>query len=194
MINVLIYIKHHVEFIWNFIEWINSLVFNLIYGRNLHENVQKILVEFDTFDFKILSYDDLIDLELFFKKQPKSYFTYFNPHDFDLKSLKKKYRDKSFLMIGAFYNHDLIGYCFIRFFLNKQAFRGKIVGNNYQGRGIAKQMGLLTSHICRNMNFRLFATISKDNVKSLASSKAVNDIRIVKELSNNYLYVEYLLK
>ena len=42
--------------------------------------------------------------------------------------------------------------------------------------------------------FKLFATIPKDNVKSIASSKAVNEVRVVKELPNDYLDVKYLLK
>lgn len=55
-------------------------------------------------------------------------------------------------------------------------------------------MGRLTTEICQLAGFRLFATISRNNVKSISSSKAVNDICIIKELPNDYLYVEYLLK
>lgn len=97
-------------------------------------------------------------------------------------------------MIGVFDDQQLIGYCFLRCFFNKRAFRGKIVDVKYQGRGIAKQMGNLTTEICQLLKFRLFATISKDNVRSMASSRAVNRVKIVKELPNDYLYVEYLLK
>ena len=55
-------------------------------------------------------------------------------------------------------------------------------------------MGKLMTDICLLLNFRVFATISKKNVKSMASSQAVNRIRIIKELPDDYLYVEYLLK
>lgn len=147
-----------------------------------------------TYCHRRLRRQDMLQLAEFFQRQPKSAFTFFNPHKFDEKSLIKKNHDHSFIMIGTFDGEKLIGYSFLRCFFNKQAFRGKIVDSQYQGRGIAKEMGKLTTQICLYMNFRIFATISKDNVKSIASSKAVNEIKIIKELPDNYLYVEYLLK
>ena len=44
------------------------------------------------------------------------------------------------------------------------------------------------------LKVRLFGSISPDNYASLASTKAVNDIRIIKTLDNGYYYVEYLPK
>ena len=41
---------------------------------------------------------------------------------------------------------------------------------------------------------RMFGTISPDNYASLASSKAVNETRIVETLDNGYYYIEYLPK
>ena len=69
-----------------------------------------------------------------------------------------------------------------------------MVDVNFQGRGIAKNMGRIMTDVALGAGFRLFATISKDNLSSLASSKAVNEIRIVAELDNNYIYIEYLSK
>lgn len=195
MVKLLLTIKHHFSFIWSFIEWINSIVFSFLYGRNLREIVPEILKCISAkFNYRILLKEDMPLLCEFFSKQPVESFLYFKPHDFDLESLCRKNRDKAFLMIGAFYGDELVGYCFLRCFFNKQAFRGKIVDFKFQGLGIAKQMGILTMNICKLLGFRLFATISKDNVKSIASSKAVNSVHVVKELPDNYLYVEYLLK
>ena len=94
----------------------------------------------------------------------------------------------------VFDKDKIIGYFFIRFFANRKAFRGKMVDVNFQGRGIAKNMGRIMTDVALGAGFRLFATISKDNLSSLASSKAVNEIRIVAELDNNYIYIEYLSK
>ncbi len=192
MVKFLVWLKHHLSFIWCFIEKINSWLFKLIYGRKVA--TCSFPNQVNDVKFKILSQNDMEDLAVFFSKQPKSSFQFFKPHGFDISSLKKKQKDPAFMMIGCYKNNELAGYAFLRFFFNKQAFRGKIVSPKFQGQGLAKQMGILTTQICQQLNFRLFATISRDNIKSIASSKAVNDIRIVKELPDNYLYVEYLLK
>ena len=46
------------------------------------------------------------------------------------------------------------------------------------------------SKIASNAGFRVYATISKDNVASLKSAKYGASIEIIKELPDNYLYVE----
>ncbi len=195
MLKLLLYIKHRLSFIWSIIEWINSAFFNLLYGRKLKKCLSSVFDDNRTlYEYRLLCKNDMPLLCEFFKDQPDDSYEYFKPHGFDLASLCRKNRDKSFIMIGAFDGGQLIGYCFLRCFFNKQSFRGKIVDYRYQGRGIAKQMGRLTSSICHELGSRLFATISKDNVKSIASSKAVNTVKVIKELPDNYLYVEYLLK
>lgn len=195
MLKLLLYIKHRLSFIWKGIEWVNSVFFNFLYGRKLKRCLSSVLDEQgNLYEYRLLGKNDMPLLCEFFKNQPADSYEYFKPHGFDLASLCRKNRDKSFVMIGAFDGCKLIGYCFLRCFFNKQAFRGKIVDYTYQGKGIAKQMGRLTSSICHKFGFRLFATISKDNVKSIASSKAVNTVKVLKELPDNYLYVEYLLK
>ena len=193
MVEILVYIKHHLKPIWNVIEKINSIVFFVLYGKKLKSRLS-ILEQSELlgFNFRILRKEDISQLMSFFQRQPQESYLYFKPHDFDYKSLKERIDNKAFLMVGCFKGNQLVGYCFLRFFFNKRAFRGKIVDVSYQGQGIAKEMGRLTSLISKSMGFRLFATISKNNVKSIASSRAVNTIQIVEELPNDYLYVEYL--
>ena len=125
-------------------------------------------------------------------RQPEGFDKYFKPHAFDLNTYRKVLKNKTYLLIGAFDEEILIGYCFIRFVANKSAYRGKIVDRAYQGRGIAKQMGVIMTEIALGAGFRLFATISKKNVASMKSSNAVNEIRIIKELPDDYVYIEYL--
>jgi len=43
-------------------------------------------------------------------------------------------------------------------------------------------------HFTPDAGFRLFATISKANLSSIASSKAVNSIQIIEELPGDYIY------
>lgn len=142
----------------------------------------------------LLNTDDMLELSHFFSEQPIDSFIFFRPHDFDYKSLVRKAGDKSFIMLGVKERNQLIAYGFLRCFMNGKAFRGKIVDIHHQGKGIAKYLGKIMTLLAEYLNLRLFATISKDNIKSIASSKAVNNIRVIKGLPNNYLYVEYLRK
>ncbi len=52
-------------------------------------------------------------------------------------------------------------------------------------------MSTILKEVVDLIGFRAFATISKDNIASLNSAKAVRKVRVVKELSNNYVLVEY---
>ena len=78
----------------------------------------------------------------------------------------------------------------MRCFFNKKAFRGKIVDKDFQGKGISKQMAVVTTGICGLMKFRQFETLSRDNIASLASTEAVNRVEIINELSDNYIFIE----
>ena len=64
----------------------------------------------------------------------------------------------------------------------------------YRGKGIAKLEGLAMTKISTATGIRMFGTISPDNYASLASSKAVNEVKIVETLDNGYYYIEYLPK
>ncbi len=192
MTAILIFIKHHIPFIWNIVEYINSQLFYILYRKRLEFLGEKYLQSKDS--VRILRIEDMVALSEFFNKQPADSFEYFKPHAFDYNSLVKKNKDKSFIMIGVFSNNEIIGYGFLRCFFNGKAFRGKIVDISHQGHGIAKQIGSVLTDMATLMHLRLFATISKDNVKSISSSSAVNKIKIMKELPGNYIYVEYLRK
>lgn len=78
--------------------------------------------------------------------------------------------------------------------MNGKAFRGKIVGVDFRGRGIAKTFGTLTTEIASAFGLGLFGTISKANSASMASSKSSNEIKIIEELPNDYLLIQYLPK
>ena len=97
-------------------------------------------------------------------------------------------------MFVALDGNRIVGYCFLRCFANGKAFRGKIVDYRYRNRGIAKQMGIVTTQVATVMGLRMFGTISRHNYASKHSSEAVNEIRVIRELPDDYLYIEYLSK
>lgn len=188
------YIKDKLPFIWDIIEYLNEKLFQLRYGRRL-QNIPDCLCNiYGDYQIKEASMEDLFLLVDFFKEQPQESFSYFQPHGFDEKSLKKLIKRKSHIMVIAKKDNQIVGYVFLRCFFNGKCFRGKIVDYRWRGKGIAVLLGEVSTEIASVLQLRMFGTISKKNAASLYSSQASNDIKIVEELPDDYLYIEYLPK
>ena len=185
-------IKDSCPCLWNLIEYINGFVIKILYSRK----ISKLIAEFKPLNndcvFRQLSKKDASILVKLIEKQPLGFDNYFKPHPFDFKTFSKILSNGTYVVIGVFNENTLIGYCFLRLFINRTAYRGKLVDKSFQGRGIGTQMGGIMNYIASKINFRVFATISKDNIASLKSAKANGTIKIIKELSDNYLYIEIL--
>lgn len=196
MIKYIKWIKVHFRFLWTIIQFVNSCLVDMLYGNRIKDSVRKFLPYTDAhhYIYRQAQQSDIDALVLLMQQQPAGFDTYFKPHAFDLKGFANVLNDKSFYAFVTLDNEKIIGYSFIRFFFDQKAFRGKMVDYRYQGQGIAKQMGMLMTNIAFGAKYRLFATISSHNVQSLASSKAVNTIKILKELDDDYYYIEYLSK
>ena len=188
-------IRHRLPFLWTFIESANAALFRLRYGRNL-KLIPQILSKYSDNDvsYSIADNNDAPKLALFFQRQPNEAFKYFRPHEFDEISIRKLIGNPSFIMIIAKCNSEIAGYSFLRCFANGKAFRGKIVDIDFRGRGLAKKIGFLTTEITSCLGLSLFGTISRSNISSMESSKSSNEIKILKELSDNYLLIQYLPK
>lgn len=193
IIELLKKIKTSCPWIWQFVEGCNGISIGILYDDKIKKATANTLNNVESaFTYRVLKGDDAEMLVEFIKRQPEGFDQFFKPHAFDLKTFRRVLKNKTYSLIGTFDGDKLIGYCFIRFVVDKSAYRGKIVDKAYQGRGIAKQMGVIMTEIALNAGFRLYATISKKNVASMKSSNAVNEIRIIKELPDDYVYIEYV--
>ena len=187
-------IQDKLPILWELIEWVNSLLFTIRYGRKL-SFISKILQSYsEDYVLQEATLEDIDYIVSFFEEQPEESFSYFKPHRFDAKTIKKLIRRRSYLFFVVKKDEKVVGYFFLRCFFTGKCFRGKIVHYQYRGRGIAKLMGKASMDIAAAFGIRMFGTISTDNRASLASASAVNDVRVIKELPNNYLYIEYLPK
>lgn len=181
-------------FLWNLVEWGNALVFALTHRAAL-KKIPAILRECSgQYTLRMAESADAAPLAKFFSEQPEESFEFFKPHAFDEKTLAKIILNKAFLTFLVLDGEKIVGYFFLRCFVNGKCFRGKIVDYRYRGKGIAKLQGLAMTKISVATGIRMFGTISPDNYASLASSKAVNEVRIVETLDNGYYYIEYLPK
>lgn len=216
-------IKERFGFIWDMVEWGNATVFSLMKG-NAMKKIPSVLKECsDKYEIRLAEVTDVDGLVQFFAKQPEESFTFFKPHEFDAKVVKKVVKNKAFLtfvvmdMVGSNGlngsnslkgseggNHlnssnisepkQIVGYFFLRCFANGKAFRGKMVDKDHQRRGIAKLMGVAMTKVATTLGVRMFGSISPENYASLASAKASNEVKIHKTLENGYYYIEFMEK
>ena len=128
----------------------------------------------------------------FFEHQPEVAFKYFRPHGFDVKSIKLLQRNKAFLgyVLQDTKNGHIAGYCFNRCFFHGQGFRGRMVDVDYRGKGLGTAMNKILNEVGLGIGLRLFETVSKDNVASYRSAMSASNVKVVKELPHNELYLE----
>ena len=216
-------IKERFGFIWDMVEWGNATVFSLMKG-NAMKKIPSVLKECsDKYEIRLAEVTDVDGLVQFFAKQPEESFTFFKPHEFDAKVVKKVVKNKAFLTFVVMDkvgsngsngsnslkgseggNHSnssnisepkqIVGYFFLRCFVNGKAFRGKMVDKDHQRRGIAKLMGVAMTKVATTLGVRMFGSISPENYASLASAKASNEVKIHKMLENGYYYIEFMEK
>lgn len=188
------FVKDKFGFVWDAIECGNSLAFRMRYAKRMAAIPGVLQSCSGDYTLRATVEEDADTLESFFARQPKNAFTFFNPHAFDAKAIRKTIRNKAFLTYVVEKDNEIVGYFFLRCFVNGKCFRGKIVDAQWRNKGIAKLMGTAMTRITSTLGIRMYGTIAPDNFASMASSKAVNEVKVIKTLSNGYYYIEYLPK
>lgn len=194
MIRLLLYIKHNLPFLWRFAEKINGTLFRLLY-KNRFDKIIPGIVGASSFTFytvRQLCLHDLKSLEAFLGRQPGERVTYFNPHGFDYRSLLAVYNNPGFFMFGVYKEYEMAGYFFLRCFWNRKCFVGRLIDQQYEGRGIGKEMNRVMYNTGWRAGFRVLSTISRNNSLVMRSHASNPCIVVLKELKNNYILVEFL--
>jgi len=186
-------LRDKLSWLWNIIEWMNGVVFLMKYGKRLNKFTFTAVPEgYDIVPVKDIPTDKLLD---FFHRQPEEAYTYFRPHGFDEKSIKRLQKNRSFLgyVLKDKENGDIAGYCFNRCFFHGQGFRGRMVDIDYRGKGLGTAMNKILNEVGFGIGLRLFESVSKDNVASYRSALSASNVRVVKEMENNELYLEIVI-
>jgi hypothetical protein len=193
---LLLFIKHHLGFIWNIIDRINGIFFLLIYGKRLDRVLPDVFAEADSkgLVYRKLYSDDIHPLhDLIAAQQPED-LAYFNPHSFTIEALRRQVQKPAFLMMGVFDGEKLAGYFFLRFFVNKKCFVGRLIEREYRGKGFGSVMNFIMYETAWRMGFRCLSTISRNNTAVMKAHSRNPNIVVLKELSNDYLLVEFVRK
>lgn len=181
-------------FLWNIIEWCNAFVFSLTH-RSALKKIPEILKECSgQFTLRMAAPADANPLATFFAEQPEDAFKFFKPHAFDEKKLSKIISNRAFLTFLVLDGEKIVGYFFLRCFVNGKCFKGYMVAYTYRGMGIAKLEGLAMNKVNESLGLRMFGSISPENTASMAAAKSVNEVKILEKLENGDFYVEFLPK
>ena len=193
--NIAHFLRDKLPYIWDLVDALNSCLFTLRYGRKLKSVEETILPLYaqasgmEVVRFREVSTDKLV---IFFAAQPEDAYTFFKPHGFDGRSLKKLQRNASFIAYILIENGQIVAYCFVRSFFMGKGFRGRMVGMDFRGRGMGTLMNKLMNEIGFGIGLRLFETVSKDNMASYRSAVSASTVKVLEELEHNNLYLEIL--
>lgn len=183
-------VKDRFGFLWDAIEWGNAEVFALMHRKGM-ERIPELLAECSgRYQLRLATREDVEQMRAFFEAQPEEAFRFFQPHEFDEKGIKKVVLNKSFLTCVVLDGNDIAGYFFMRSFVNGKTFKGYMVGIDHRGQGVAREMGIAMNRVARELGLRMFKSISPENPASLAVTKKVNDIKIIKTLDNGDMLIE----
>lgn len=183
-------LRDKMGWLWNLIEWLNSMLFYMRYGKKLKGFSFTTIPEgYDVVAMRNVPTEQLV---AFFKHQPEEAFEFFHPHGFDAKSIKRLQQNRSFLayILRDKTNGKIAGYCFNRSFFHGQGFRGRMVDIDYRGKGLGTTMNKILNEVGFSIGLRLFETVSKDNVASYRSAMSASNLKVVKELPHNEVYLE----
>lgn len=183
-------VKDRLPFIWDAIEKVNECLFVLRYGKKVKSIVVTSVPEgYELVELKDI---DTILIVKFFEHQPEEAYTFFKPHGFDEKSIKRLQKNGAYLayLLIDKANGLIAGYCFNRCFFQGKGFRGRMVDVNYRGKGLGTAMNKMLNEVGFGIGLRLFESVSKDNVASYRSALSASNVKVVKELPHNELYLE----
>jgi hypothetical protein len=178
--------------LWNIIESFNGMLFSLRYGKRMRAiSFTNIPEGYNIVELRNVSTERMV---AFFTHQPEDAYTYFRPHAFDAKSIKRLQNNRAFLgyVLIDQANDRIAGYCFNRCFFHGQGFRGRMVDIDYRGKGLGIAMNKILKEVGFGIGLRLFETVSKDNVTSYRSALSPSNVKVVKVMPHNELYLEIL--
>ena len=204
------FLRDKMPWLWDLVDIINSVLFKLRFGGKLRAVEAEVLKRYEAESgMRIVPMSEVKtdDLVAFFAAQPEEAFTFFKPHGFDGKALKKLQKNKSFLAfvliddnndsetsgtIGTSGTSRIAVYCFVRSYFMGKGFRGRMVGMSHRGRGLGTLMNRLMNDVGFGIGLRLFETVNKRNVASYRSAMSASNVKVLEEMEDDELYLEIL--
>lgn len=141
-------------------------------------------------EVRVADVSDAERLANFFARQPEESFKWFRPHPFDEGTMRKLLGRKSYIIYVQEEDEEIIGYAFLRCFMNGKCFLGKMVDVNHQGKGVCTTLCRVGMNIAEKIGFRMYESINRDNLGSMKASQKACDVIVVEELDNGDVLIE----
>lgn len=189
------FLRDKMPWLWDLVDIVNSVLFKFRFGSKLRAVEAEVLKRYEAESgLRIVPMSEVKtdNLVVFFAAQPEEAFTFFKPHGFDAKALRKLQRNKSFLAYILLDGSQIAGYAFIRSFFMGKGFRGRMVGISHRGRGLGTLMNRMMNDVGFGIGLRLFETVSKRNVASYRSAMSASNVKVLEEMEYDELYLEIL--
>jgi GNAT superfamily N-acetyltransferase len=188
-------LKHHFPVFFRSLEALAHQFVRLRFGRRIAAAEVQALTEGTVSgraaQMRALGTQDLSTLHGFLHALPEDWLTYFRPHDFDRDALSRVLRSKGFLCYGLFVEENLVAYALLKVAPTGSAFRGRLVAPDYAGQGLGKFLARFLNWQASLSGLRPRSTISRKNHASLKSLEAAAGYRVIGELPNDYIMIEF---
>lgn len=188
-------LKRRFPALFSLLESAARVVVVLRFGRRLSKAEQVATLD-GTVDgrpatIRILGSEDVEVLHAFLAAQPPAHVQYFQPHRFDRQGLSKVLGSRAFLNYGLFVERQIVGYALLKISPTGSAFVGLLVHPDFAGLGLGKFIVAYLYWQASLANLRTRSTISRANPASLRSHQAAADFKVIAELPNDYIMIEF---
>ena len=169
---------------WDRVEALNAAICGVKIGER--RKLQEVMSD----GVRLVDVNDASRLADFFARQPEENFKWFRPHAFDEGTMRKLLGRESYIIYVQEEDEEIIGYAFLRCFMNGKCFLGKMVDVNHQGKGVCTKLCKVGMDIAQKTGFRMFESINKENIGSMKASQKACDVIVLEELEGGDLLIE----
>lgn len=191
-------IKQYVPFLFPAVASIARLLTTFRYGKCLMAaRAQGTLdgqIDGKPAQIRPLGTEDVEGLGGFLRTLPDHHLEHFHPHDFDEPSIRLVLGSRAFVAYGLFVERRLLGYALLKVSPTGRAFLGRLLAPELTGLGLGSFLSRYLYWQCELAGVRPTSTINRHNLSSLESHRAVAQFEVIRELPNDYLLIEFLVK
>jgi len=189
MIEIFKMLKNRIPILWNIIEYTNGLLIHLFYGSMLDEISRKMINSKHLLKYKCerAKITDTDKLYQYMKRLGEEDIVYFKPFEFDKSSISNVLASGTYQLYLVYETdgNNIIGFFFIRYFINRKCFLGFYVDSEFRSRGIGKAMIRAIADSIHFSCFQLYSTVCEENQASLNAHLSAAPFEIIERLNSN---------